>query len=64
MERYKCIMKYPGGPNKGAIVYHPHRVSAWSDVYFKMKNERNVINHLFFEEDEIKNYPKMWKKIK
>ena len=64
MERYKCVKKYPGGPDKGTVVYHPHRYRAWHDEYFKMKNDRRCINHIFFSEDQIKDFPEFWKKIK
>lgn len=62
MIRYKCIMDYPGGPGKGSIVYSPHKVKSY-DEPFKLKNDRNTINYIFFTEEEIKNYSKIWKKI-
>ncbi len=63
MERYKLIQTYPGSPEKNSIVHHPHNQKAFNDMYFKLNNEKNINNQIFFLEQEIKDFPKNWKKI-
>ena len=63
MKRYKLIQEYPGSHKKGTIVYSPHREQAYKDLKYKIKNEKDIINHIFYDEEYIENYPKFWKKI-
>ena len=64
MERYKCVLDYPSGPGKGSVVYSHHKEKAYNDFKFKLKNDKNTRNFIFFTEEEIKNYPLNWKKLK
>jgi hypothetical protein len=64
MERYKLVKEYPGSPDKGTIVYSPHRSQAYKDMKYKMKDERNVTNQIFFSQDYIENHPEFWKKMR
>jgi len=68
MVRYKLTQVYPGSPDKGTIVYAPHREKAYQDPdgsnKYKMKDSRNCRNYLFFSADYIENHPKFWKKIR
>lgn len=64
MERYKCILDYPSGPSKGSIVYSGHQEKAYQDFKYKLKDERNIKNYIFFTDQEIENYPLNWKKLK
>ena len=64
MTRYKLTKLYPGSPEKGTIVYSPHRIGAYKDVKYKMKNSKNNRNYLFFSSKYIENFPEFWKKIK
>lgn len=63
MERYCLIREYPGSPAKGTIVYAPHRVQAYKDLKYKMKNKGNVSNHIFFDAAYIEKFPKFWRRI-
>lgn len=67
MERYELVREYPGSPEKGTIVYAPHREKAYQDKdgssKYKMKDTRNCKNYIFFSADYIEKYPKFWKKI-
>lgn len=56
-------MEYPGSPKKGSTVYSGHKIKSYSDYSFKLKNDRDCINYIFFTENDIKNHPKIWKKI-
>jgi hypothetical protein len=66
MKRYKLIKKYPGCPNIGTIVYSPHKiyyVDRNDNDKYKIKNERNVQNWIFYSKDYIEKYPKFWKQL-
>lgn len=64
MKRYKLVKEYPGSPDKGTIVYSPHRERSFNDFPYKMKNTKNVKNYLFFDSVYIENFPEFWKKLK
>lgn len=63
MARYKLIKEYPGSQPKGTIAYSGHRVSAYKDMKYKLKNKGKTINYIFFSAEYIENHPKFWKKL-
>lgn len=63
MERFVLVMEYPGSPEKGSMVYSNHRMKAYSDYKYKLRNERNVKNHIFYSREYIENYPRHWRKL-
>ncbi len=63
MERYKLIRKYPGSLDIGTVVYAPHRMSAYSDYKYKMRNVGNTSNHIFYDSEYVEKFPEFWKKI-
>jgi hypothetical protein len=55
---------YPGSPELGAVVYHPHRVFGYKDMYFKQRNpNKTTTSYIFYTKEEITDFPKFWKKI-
>lgn len=63
MERYQLVREYPGSPELGTVVFHPHRDRSNQDYHFKMRNTPGVYNCIFYSKDYIKSFPKFWKKI-
>lgn len=64
MKRYQLKNKYPGSPKLGTIVYHPHKNNFGGvENDYKMKNDRNTINWIFYNKDYIEDYPKFWQKL-
>lgn len=63
MKRYKLICTYPESPDKGTIVYYPHRYKNAYEEEYKMKNDKNVVNFIFYSRDYIEKSPKFWKKL-
>lgn len=63
MARYKLVLEYPGSPEKGSIVYSGHRERSYSDLKYKLKDNKNTKNYIFFDSNQIENFPKFWKKL-
>jgi hypothetical protein len=66
MKRYKLVKEYPGSPDKGTIVYRPHRnnFGGWEMDYKERNPDRYTSNNIYHYKDNIEKFPEFWKLIK